>query len=268
MTTAASASLCTLAPVGRRASTGASPRPTANLVPAPWALVAIAVLGLAAVTELPELASRLPFGDRPEPNEAQLAITALGLIGLTAAYLYVAWNVVRLSPAWAGFTFAYNAAIVVAKFILSPAALHNAPGTTLAQHVWVGMAVLVLYAAGLGAVFAVARRHRGPAPWSWSSKAVVVVGLLAFALVSRYVVALALGRAAADYLRDVFLGAGLWLPAMIGVAGLAAVEAFDRAAHPPAGVDPAASLRTTLALGLALLAVYQGLWVVSMLRLF
>ena len=80
--------------------------------------------------------------------------------------------------------------------------------------------------------------------------------------------ALALGRAASDYLRDVFLGAGLWLPAMIGAAALAAVAAFDRAAHPPAGLDPAASLRTTLAVGLALLAVYQGLWVVYMLQLF
>ena len=115
-----------------------------------------------AVIQLPELASLLPYGDRPEPNEAQLAITALGLIALTAAYLYVAWNVARLSPAWAGLMFAYNAAIVVAKFILSPAALHNAPGTTLAQHVWVGMAVLLLYVAGLVTVYAVALRNRAP----------------------------------------------------------------------------------------------------------
>ncbi|MEA2843365.1 MAG: hypothetical protein QOJ69_1036, partial [Actinomycetota bacterium] len=255
-------------PVGRRASAGAARSGGPVLVPAPWALAAAAFLGLAAVIQLPELASLLPYGDRPEPNEAQLAITALGLIALTGAYLYVAWNVVRLSPAWAGLTFGYLAAIVVAKFILSPAALHNAPGTTLAQHVWVGMAVLVLYVAGLGTVYAVASRNRSPRTWSWSSKAVVVVGLLAFALVSRYVVALALGRAAADYLRDVFLGAGLWLPAMIGAAALAAVAAFDKAAHPPAGVDPAAALRTTLVVGLALLAVYQGLWVVYMLQLF
>ena len=216
------------------------------------------------------MASLLPYGDQSDANEAQLAVTALGLIALTAAYLYVVWNVARLSPAWAALMFAYNAAIVVAKFILSPAALHNAPGTTLAQHVWVGMAVLFL------------PRHRGwgpstPSPcatghranWSWTSKAIVVVGLLAFALVSRYVVALALGRAASDYLRDVFLGAGLWLPAMIGrAAALAAVAAFDRAAHPPTTLDPAASLRTTLAVGLALLAAYQGLWVVYILQLF
>ena len=268
MTTTASLRLCTLAPVGRRATWRSGQAAAPTLVPAPWALFAVAILGLVAVIQLPELASLLPYGDRPEPNEAQLAITALGLIALTAAYLYVAWNVARLSPAWAGLMFAYNAAIVVAKFILSPAALHNAPGTTLAQHVWVGMAVLVLYVAGLGTVYAVALRNRAPATWSWSAKAIVVVGLLAFALVSRYVVALALGRAASDYLRDVFLGAGLWLPAMIGAAAVAAVAAFDRAAHPPAGIDPTAALRTTLAVGLALLAVYQGLWVVYMLQLF
>ncbi len=244
MATTATLRLCTLAPVGRRA-TARDGQDAPALVPAPWALFAIALLGLVAVIQLPEMASLLPYGDRPEPNEAQLAVTALGLIALTAAYLYVAWNVARLSPAWAGLTFAYNAAIVVAKFILSPAALHNAPGTTLAQHLWVGMAVLLLYAGGLAVVYAVALRNRSPGTWSWSSKAIVVVGLLAFALVSRYVVALALGRAASDYLRDVFLGAGLWLPAMIGAAALAAGAAFDRAAHPPAGLDPAASLRTS-----------------------
>ena len=140
----------------RRRRSGQAAAPA--LVPAPWALVAVALLGLVAVIQLPEMASLLPYGDRPEPNEAQLAITALGLIALTAAYLYVAWNVARLSPAWAGLIFAYNAAIVVAKFILSPAALHNAPGTTLAQHVWVGMAVLLLYVAGL-----VSRLRRRPA---------------------------------------------------------------------------------------------------------
>jgi hypothetical protein len=266
MTTTADLCVCTLAPVGRRASAGATGR--LPILPAPAALAAVAFLGLIAVLRLPELASLLPYGDRPEPNEAQLAITSLGLIALTAAYLYVAWNAVGLSRAWAVLVLAYNSAIVVAKFILSPAALHDAPGTTLAQHVWVGMAVLVLYVAGLGTVYAVALRSGAPRTWSWSSKAVVVVGLLAFALVSRYVVALVLGRAAADYLRDVFLGAGLLLPAMIGVAALAAVQAFDRAAHPAPGLDPAASLRTTLAIGLALLAVYQGLWVVYMLRLF
>ncbi len=268
MTTTADLRLCSLAPVGRRASAGATRRSGPALLPAPWALAAVAFLGLVAVVQLPELASLLPYGDRPEPNEAQLAITALGLIALTAAYLYVAWNVARLSPAWSALTFAYLAAIVVAKFILSPAALHNAPGTTLAQHVWVGMAVLVLYVAGLGTVYAVAGRNRAPRTWSWTSKAILVVGLVAFALVSRYVVALALGRAVADYQRDVFLGAGLWLPAMIGAAALAAVAAFDTAGHPPAGLDPAAALRTTLVVGLTLLAVYQGLWVVYMLQLF
>lgn len=90
-----------------------------------------------------------------------------------------------------------------------------------------------------------------------------------FALVSRFLASVMLGRATEDYLRTVFRGAGLWLPALVVVVALLAVEAFDRAAH-PVGQDAAAVplLRTLLLTGLALIAAYHGLWALFMMRLF
>lgn len=57
---------------------------------------------------------------------------------------------------------------------------------------------------------------------------------------------------------------------LVVVAASLAVEAFDHAGHghDPSRPDSDAALRTTLATGLALIAVYHGLWVVFMLRLF
>lgn len=166
-----------------------------RLVPAPVTLASCALLGVVAVLLLPESAWRLPWGDRPEPNEAQLAVTSLGVLILSGVYL---------------------------------------------------------------------RR------WAWPSKLGVVLGLLVFAIVSRAVAAVALGRATADYLEHLFTGAGLWLPALIVAASWLAVEAFDRAAHADGqnGSAPDAALRTAFGAGFALVAVDHALWVVFMLGLF
>ena len=71
-------------------------------------------------------------------------------------------------------------------------------------------------------------------------------------------VEIVLGEAASDYLDRVFSGSGWWLPAFIAAASLAAVAAFDRAAH----------LQAALGIGLGLIVVYHALWVLFMLRLF
>lgn len=226
------------------------------------------LLGLVAVLVLPEAASLLPLGDRPEPNETQLALTSLGVLLLTGAYLYATSNVTGLSAGWAGLAFGYNAAIVVVKFIFSPASYYNSPGTALSEHLGVGVAVLALYAAALTVIYAVARRNQHPRRWAWPSKVGLVLAVVVFAMVSRSVAAVALGRTASDYLEHIFAGAGLWLPVLIIAASWLAIEAFDRAAHGSEAWAPDASLRTAFGTGLALLVVYHGLWVVFMLRLF
>ncbi len=232
------------------------------------AVCVLAVAGIVAVSVVPEVASVLPWGDRPEPNAAQLAATTVGIFLLTGAGLWWVANTSGLGSAWLALAFAYNTGIVVVKFIVSPAAYRESRHTTLAQYVWVGVAVMVLYAAGLGAVYLVARRNRAPRRWTWSSKVVVVLGLLAFALASRFLATVALEQAAADYLGHVFSGAGLWLPALIVGVSVLAVQAFDVAAHPAAGGDAAADLETTLVTGVALIAVYHALWALYMVRLF
>lgn len=223
---------------------------------------------MAAVLLLPEMASVLPWGDRPEPNEAQLAVASLGVLLLTAGYLYFATRVTGLGALWGLLAFGYNAAIVVVKFILSPASYHHSPQTTLSQHLWLGITVMLLYAGALGAIFAMARRYQGARRWPWPAKLSLIAALVVFAVACRYVVALVLGRAASDYLRHVFAGSGIWLPALIAGASFLAVMTFDRAAHATASRGPEASLRTSFAVGLALIGVYHGLWVVFMMRLF
>jgi hypothetical protein len=239
-------------------------------VPPGWALAAFVLLGLLAVHFVPGLASAFPRGDEPEPNPTQLALTALAVVVLTAAYLSVlnrpaaGWTVAALA-----LVFGYNAGIVVLKFVLSPAAYHNSPDTTLGEYLWIGLGVMVIYGAGLLGVHAVARRNRAPATWSWASKLTVVAGVLVFALLSRLVAAVILGRATEDYLRGVFRGGGWWLPAMVVGVTMLAVEAFDRAGHAVADGDQAAvRLRAALLVGLTLIVLYHGLWVAFMVRLF
>ncbi|MGI9079683.1 MAG: hypothetical protein ACR2GF_02470 [Acidimicrobiales bacterium] len=232
------------------------------------AAAVLAVFGAVLVGVVPEVASVLPWGNRPEPNAAQLAATTVGILMLTGAGLWWVARSMTASPAWLALTVAYNSGIVVVKFILSPAAYRSITETSLAQYVWVGVGVMVLYAAGLMAVYLVAMRNRAPREWSRASKLGLIVGLLAFAMASRFLASLALERAAADYLGHVFSGAGLWLPALIVVVSLLAVEAFDVAAHPGPGGDGAAGLQASLVTGLGLIAVYHALWALYMVRLF
>lgn len=228
------------------------------MVPAPAALAAIAVAGVAGVLVLPEVAPALPRGGDPEPNATQLAITSAGLLALTATYLYLAAREASLDTAWLVLAFTYNAAIVVVKFILSPASFHQTPESELTDYLAVGLAVMLLYGAGLIAVFLVARRQRAAGSWSSTAKAGLVVALVLFAMASRYIAAVVLGEAASDYLDRVFSGTGWWLPAFIAAASLAAVAAFERATDLPAA----------LRVGLALIVLYHVLWAIFMLRLF
>ena len=227
-------------------------------LPAPAALAAVALAGVVAVLVLPEVASSLPRGGDPEPNATQLAVTSAVLVALTAAYLYVAAQSASLGTTWLAPAFAYNAAIVVVKFILSPASFHRTSESELTDYLAVGLAVMLLYGAALIAVFLVARRQRATGSWSWTAKAGLVVALVVFAMASRYIAAVVLGEAASDYLDRVFSGTGWWLPAFIAAASLAAVAAFERATDLPAA----------LRVGLALIVLYHVLWAIFMLRIF
>jgi hypothetical protein len=210
-------------------------------------LAALVVLGLGAVWSLPSLGASLPWETDPEPNATQLATSAFGIVVLTAGCL---WLVAR-ATAWptrpAALTFAYLAAIAVVKFILSPASFHNTEDAELATYLWLGLVVMVIYLIALAGLYRAAGR----------SKAVTLGAVLLFALASRYLAALVLGRDVGDYLGDVFGAGGLWLLALLGGAALAAVECFRQ---------PRSAL--SFRAGAAVIVVYHGLWALYMLRLF
>ena len=210
-------------------------------------LAALVLLGLGAVWVLPSLGASLPWETDPEPNATQMATSALGIVVLTAGCL---WMVAR-ATVWptrpAALTFAYLAAIATVKFILSPASFRNTEDAELSTYLWLGLVVMLLYLVALAGLYKTADR----------SKAVTLGAVLVFAVASRYLAALVLGRDVGDYLADVFGAGGLWLLALLGGAALAAVECFRQ---PLSDL----SLRT----GAAVIVVYHGLWALYMLRLF
>ncbi len=227
-------------------------------------LTALGALGLGWVFLAPELATALPYGDRPEPNATQLAFTALGLTLLTGLYLWRTADRLADRSRWWTLAWAYNAAIVVIKFILSPAAYRNTPTTTLGEFVGVGLVAMVFYVVGLVIVYAAVARRPGPTPapaptpTRWRTKAAVVAVLVVLAVSARWVAAVVLGAGAEEYFRHVWRGAGILLPLLVASTALLAVEAFDRAG------DKGRALQD----GFALILVYHLLWVVFMVRMF
>ncbi len=226
------------------------------MVPAPPALAALGVVGLVAVLALPSIAADLPWETDPEPNATQLAVTGFAVFLLTTGCV---WAIAR-SQGWtrrtALLTLAYLAGITAVKFVLSPASFHNEPEAELAEYLWLGVGVMVLYIAALVVLYRlvpVTRAREGSSAW----KAGAVAGVLAFALASRYVAALVFGRDIGDYLGDVFRGGGIWLLVLLAGSTLAAIEAFARP-------DRASAFRA----GVAIVVIYHGLWVAYMLRLF
>lgn len=224
-----------------------------------FTVLALLGVGLAWVVLAPELATALPYGDRPEPNAVQFALTALGPMFLTGLYLWTSARRLGDRSGWFPLAWAYNSVIVVIKFILSPTAYGNTPTATLGEFIWVGLVAMVFYVVGLFVIVTVARRSRPPGPgWTRPSKLGVVAALIVLAVAARSVAAVVLGSGAEDYFRNVYSGAGVLLPLFVGVTALLAVDAFDRAA------DLGRAFRD----GFALILVYHGLWVVSMVRLF
>jgi hypothetical protein len=232
------------------------------------AAAAFSLLGIAAVLALPSLGSRLPRGGDAEPNAAQSAVTALGILVLTAAYLSAVARGNRLSRTWTALAFGYCSGIAIIKFVLSPASFHNTSGTTLSRYLVVGLVILAFYGAGLWAVYRVARQHRGRA-WAWPSKVAMVGMILVFAVVSRYLAVVALGTGTGEYLKGVLRGRGLVL-LLVVLAGssAAAIESFEHAGRSDDGDDGKGGLRGSLRAGFTVLAVYHGLWAIYMLRLF
>ena len=125
----------------------------------------------------------------------------------------------------AALTFAYLAGIGIAKFVLSPASFHNEADAELSGYLVLGAGVMVLYLAALGTLYRLTERS-GERDWPGAWVVGAVAGVLVFALASRYVVAIVLGRDLGDYLADVFRGGRVWLPVLLAGATVAAIGSF------------------------------------------
>jgi hypothetical protein len=239
-----------------------------KLVPSPWGLAACTAVGVALVLGLPVLARILPRGSEAWPNPTQAATTAVGILLVTVAYLYLAGASTGLSNAWFAYAAGYNGAIVVIKFILSPGSFHNASGIRLGQYVSIGFVVMLFYAVSLWVIWAVANRYRQPRSWTALSRLALLAGISLFAMGSRFLAGLAVGSGASDYLGRIFSGSGLILPALLLLTTALAIQAFDDAGHPAEPIMAQALLGSALGVGLSLIVVYHALWAIFMFRLF
>lgn len=225
-----------------------------KLVPAPGALLGLLAVGLVAVLGLPGVADDLPHPGREE--QAQYALTCLGLLVITCAYVYlVARAETRLDRTWILWTLTFAIGLLIVKFILSPTAYQKSTDTSLGEFVTSGLVVAPLYLAALGLMYWIAGRSKGS--WSSASMLKVSAGLAIVAVSTRLAVALVLGTAS-EYL-DSLLGTGLILPVIVAGASFAVMKSFDRAGP---------SLSSAFAVGIALVICQHVLWTVYMYRLF
>jgi hypothetical protein len=223
-------------------------------IPAPAALLAFLSLGFLAVVTLPNIADDLPHPGRVE--QAQYAITCLGLIVLTGAYVYTVTRAQpKLDRAWMLWTLLYGAGLLIVKFILSPTAFQKSADTSLGEFVTSGLVVVPLYVAAFGYLYLLARRRSEN--WSLRARLGVAATLAIVAVATRIVIALIVGTAP-EYMEDL-IGPGLVLPAVVAAASLALMQSFVLAGR---------HLKSALGVGLTLVIGHHLLWTVYMYQLF
>jgi hypothetical protein len=224
-----------------------------QLVPEPGALIGFIALGIAAVVVLPRIATDLPHLGRPE--QAQRALTALGVLASTAAYLFAAARSrAALGVRWLPPTLAYALGLVIVKMILSPEAFRATNGASLTSFLTTGLAFVPLY---LGALLVMYRAVERGSAATRGGRTAVALALAVVAVGARLLAALVLGNAS-EYLGDL-LGRGLVFPVVVAVASFAVLESFVRAGR---------AAGDSLKVAIAVVLVHHVVWVVYMIRLF
>lgn len=226
---------------------------TRTTVPEPWALVGVAVLGVSAVLVLPALAGHLPHPGRAE--QAKYALTCLGVVALTIAYLYAVARRLSLGREWLLETIGYGAGLAVVKFILSPSAFEHSDAS-LGRFIATGIVAMLVYIGGLAFLYIVATRSAGQ--WPWRPKLLLAIVLAGAAVLTRLAAAAVVGTTSTD-LRDLFGGPGLLLPVIVVAASLGVMASYEHAG---------AALPAAFAVGVALVVVQHAWWVIYMQRLF
>ncbi len=237
-----------------------------------FALLAVAALG--TVTLAPRLAHSSGASDHP--SYAVVAITGEILIVLTACFLAFARKHLGMPTTWLLFAVLYNAAVIVAKFILGPRGIYettfqlggllgppdyNRPG----QLASAGWFTLVLYVLVFGAVHAFfrgrAQRKLGVGRRFSVVAKVLITILSVVVLVPTLVVTLFAMQAYSDAVSAV---TGIALTLCLWLAFGGSVGAMRTAATQAVDMRCIAMLTSVFWVGLALLVLYQALWGIYM----
>ncbi len=221
-----------------------------GLAPARGPLFGFLGLGVVAVLVLPLIPDQLPLPGRPQ--DSRYAITCLGIIALSAAYLYlVAAKYLALDLKWVRWNLMFVGGLAIVRFILSPIAFEKS-GTSLGTSLMVGIALMPIYLGAVGLILVLARRqHAGS---SFSSSAAVAGGLAILALLVRLLVNRILGSEDPD-----IFGVGFVLPLVVAVGSYSLMQGFERAR---------ASLRSAAGMAMSMVVALHVLWVVYMYILF
>jgi hypothetical protein len=262
---------------GRRGSPRGLPRSL-------W-LKVLPAFGLAALVAI--LVPRT--GDGPEPPVRTLLIAGLLIAGLTTVALYVGIRRdLKLPARVAAYFVAYNALIVLVKFVLAPKGFYEVNRTRSLQVlagggdvgftlVLAGTLVFLLYAAVFALLYRAVRGRvvREPAEIQASKRrrrttlGVVVAAIALAPVFGGFVLfVLAIGGGGLQYLDFVFTSSVSLLVAFvlacasgIVVMGFRSVEERDRV------IGEASALVSLFWLGLGFLALYHILWLVYILVL-
>jgi hypothetical protein len=207
------------------------------------------------------------------------------LFTTAALYLILRHNL-RLPLAIAVFAVAYNALIVVVKFVLGPYGLYEVnqsveltsmfPVNDAFGATWTAALVFVLYLVGYYAIYRIARARVTGLPADDRRRRRIVVPFIAavYALAGAgaalAVVALvgASGGDIDEYLTFLFSSSvSFVVAAALAGAGALAALAFKGTADRAEAIGDAALLASFFWIGLAFLALYHVLWVVYILAL-
>lgn len=263
---------------------------------APWVTTAVALIGgLLTVLFVPGVLDSRSGGRTAGPDVFTLLAVGLLLTAFNAAALYFGLrSTLNLPSKVLAYVLAYNGLIVIVKFSLAPRGLYEVNREVAWDDVLslgktglvllAAVMVLLLYLAVYGLIYRYYRnrlearrtlmsrlsRLEGPQ----LRRGLVVAGLGMVAIVasgaSVFVVAvpLVVASSGVQYLTFVFSsGVSLLIALTLVGATTLAVRSFGSATEHASLTRDASAITTVFWLGLALLAVYHGLWVVYILAL-
>ena len=263
------------------------------------AIVVLSLVAVAAASRLPYLfaPAQTPSPGTP-PSAASLLAVGLAVTLVSAAIVYVAIGTRGSFPKLViALVIAYNALIVLVKFVLGPLAIWRhtyvadfgridvqtpeliraaAASNAVVTAGWDAFALFLLYAAVLTILFLSFRlrtrallRRLGQGRPARRILALPLAALFIFAgsllFVGLFIAPVLSGD---PYIRDVLSsGTGVLAAVMLAAAITAAASAFRLASDRAVLIRDASALTTLFWVGLALLAVYHVLWVVYILTL-